>query len=133
MKIIPRILLAGLVALAGIAGTSVAGAQASSPDRISLDQLASSGSDLSKLHHFDFLLRFPTEKAAERAVSKLVPLAFEATAGRGKSGTEWEVRASKKLYPIESDLNGLRDKLNAIAAQEHGSYDGWKARVIERP
>ncbi len=102
-----------------------------SPDKVALDHLASSGSDLSKLHHFEFLLHFPTQKAADRAASKLLPLAFETKVERGKSDADWVVRGGKRLYPIESDLNGLRDKLNAIAAQERGTYDGWKAKVIE--
>ena len=102
-----------------------------SPDKVSLDQLAGSGSDLSKLHRFEFLLRFPTQKAAERAAAKLVQLAFETRVEPGKTGAEWLVHGGKRLYPIESDLNGLRDKLDAIAAQERGSYDGWKARIIQ--
>lgn len=129
MNIVSRYLVV-LAALAGAAGASAAAAQ-QSPDKVSIDQLASTGSDLSKLHQFEFLLHFPTQKAADRAASKLLPLAFETKVERGRSDAEWVVRGGKRLYPIESDLNGLRDKLNAVAAQEHGTYDGWKAKVIK--
>lgn len=131
MNSIAKYLLAGVVALAGSSGASVVTAQQASPDKVSLDQLASTGSDLSKLHRFEFLLHFPTQKAAERAATKLMPLAFETKVERGKSDAEWLVKGGKRLYPIESDLSGLRDKLNAVASQEHGTYDGWKAKVVE--
>lgn len=131
MKTFSKYLTAGLVAFIAAAGAATATAQQGSPDKVGLDQLASTGSDLSKLHRFEFLLKFPTQKAAERAASKMDVLAFETRVERGKSGTEWLVQGGKRLYPIESDLSGLRDKLNAIAAQEHGSYDGWKAKVIQ--
>jgi hypothetical protein len=130
MKTFSRYLASGLLAIIAATGAAVATAQQGSPDKASLDQLAGTGSDLSKLHRFEFLLKLPTQKAAERAASKMDVLAFETNVERGKSDTEWLVHGGKRLYPIESDLNGLRDKLNAIAAQEHGSYEGWKAKAI---
>jgi hypothetical protein len=104
--------------------------QARSPDGKGIDQLAKSGSDLSQLHHVDFFLHFPTQKSAERAASRLEAFAFATKVERGKSG-QWVVEAAKVMYPVESDLSGLRDKLNAIAAEEHGAYDGWQARIKE--
>lgn len=103
-----------------------------SQDAIALDQLAKSGSDLSKLHRVDFFLRFPTQEAAEVAESQLVELAFVTEAGPAKTGDEWVVQASKRMFPVESDLMGLRDKLNAIAAAGHGVYEGWRAAVVRR-
>jgi len=44
----------------------------------------------------------------------------------------WAIQASKRMYPVESDLAGLRDKLEVIATAGHGGYDGWKARVDEK-
>jgi len=61
-----------------------------------------------------------------------VGFAFETKVEQGKSADEWIVRGWKVMYPVESDLSGLRDKLNAIAAEGHGSYDGWTARVFVR-
>jgi hypothetical protein len=100
------------------------------PDAQSLDQLAKSGSDLGKLHQFDFLLRFPSQNAAERASLELVGFAFDPRIERGKTPNDWVIHAIKKMYPIESDLNGLREKLDAIAATGHGTYEGWKAKVF---
>jgi hypothetical protein len=103
-----------------------------SPDAKAIDELARSGSDLGKLHRMDFLLRFPTQKAAERAEVALFGFAFETKIERGRSDSEWLIHAAKVMYPVEPDLVGLRDKLNAIAAEGKGSYDGWKATVAAR-
>jgi hypothetical protein len=102
-----------------------------SPDALALAQLSQGGNDLSKLHEFDFVLRLPTQKAAERSLLMLSGLAFSPRVERGKTDTEWVVHAVKRLYPVESDLIGLRDKLDDIARQLKGSYLGWKARVAE--
>lgn len=100
-------------------------------DAVALAQLEKSGSDLSKLHQFDFLLHFPTQKAAERSTLMLEGLAFSTRVERGKSDADWLVHAVKRLYPVESDLIGLREKLDDIAHQLKGSYSGWKAKVSE--
>jgi len=100
-------------------------------DALALAQLEKSGSDLAKLHQFDFLLRFPAQKAAERSTLMLEGLAFATRVERGKSETEWLVHAVKRLYPVESDLIGLREKLDDIARQYKGTYTGWTAKVAE--
>lgn len=107
-------------------------AQKPGPDGVALAQMAKQGSDLSKLHNIDFELRFPSQKAAQRADLQLLELAFTAEITRGKDDTDWVVKASKHMYPIESDLMGLRDKLNVIAAGGHGTYVGWKAKVLQQ-
>jgi hypothetical protein len=117
-----------LTAVALLVLQPVVAAQERSPDAQSLEQLARSGSDMAKLHDFDFSLRFPTRKAAERAEMQLIGLAFSTRIVQGKSADEWLIQATKKMYPVESDLSGLRDKLNAIAAAEHGAYEGWRAK-----
>jgi hypothetical protein len=109
----------------------MADATAASRDGLALAQLEKGGSDLSKLHEFDFLLRFPTQKVAERSTLMLAGLAFDSRVERGKSEAEWMVHAIKRLYPVESDLIGLRDKLEDIARQLKGTYVGWTAKVAE--
>jgi regulator of RNase E activity RraB len=101
-----------------------------SPDALGIDQLVKSGSDPSKLHHIDFTLRFTTQKAAERAELQLMGFAFVTKIERGKATDQWIVTGTKKMYPLESDIVGLRDKLDAIAAESKGTYEGWRARVV---
>jgi Regulator of ribonuclease activity B len=98
-----------------------------------LAQLEKSGNDLSKLHEFDFELRFATQKAAERSTLMLEGLAFATRVQRGKTDAEWLVHAVKRLYPVESDLIGLREKLEDIARQHRGVYLGWRAKIAEYP
>lgn len=100
-----------------------------SPDGRLIDQLARSGSDLSKLHQFEFTLRFPAQSAAERAELQLIGLAFRTKIEAGKTVEERVLRGTKVMYPVESDLEGLREKLDTIAAQTRGVYEGWKARI----
>lgn len=101
-----------------------------SPDAQAIDQLARSGADLSRLHEVEFLLRFPSQLAAERAELQLMGLAFATRIEPGKTAEERLLRGSKKLYPVESDLAGLRDKLNDVAAAGKGIYEGWRARPV---
>ena len=49
----------------------MADSPAPTKDALALAQLEKSGSDLAKLHQFDFLLRFPAQKAAERSTLML--------------------------------------------------------------
>jgi len=102
-------------------------------DSQALAQLAKSGSDLTQVHRIDFFLHFPTQKAAEKAQMQLIALAFETNIEPGKTAGVWAIQASKSMYPVESDLLGLRDKLDAIAVAGRGGYDGWKAKVRETP
>jgi len=106
--------------------------QETSPDARGLDQLAKSGSDLSKLHSIDFTLRFPTQTAAQKAELNLIGLAFDTKLEHGKSASEWIIIATKVMYPSQTDLEGLRDKLDQVAADNHGTYVGWKAKLFVR-
>lgn len=103
-----------------------------SPDARLLEQLAGSGSDLAQLHRFEFLLHLPTKSSAERAEGELIGLAFETKVEQGKGADQWLLRGWKVMYPIEPDLAGLRDKLDAIAARGRGSYEGWTAKPFVR-
>jgi Regulator of ribonuclease activity B len=85
----------------------MADAATATKDGLALAQLEKGGSDLSSLHEFN------------------------ARVERGKSEAEWMVHAIKRLYPVESDLIGLRDKLDDIARQLKGTYVGWTAKVAE--
>ena len=102
-----------------------------SSDAQALAQLAKSGSDLSKLHRVEFVLRFPTEDDAARAASQLEELAFAAVTERDDAADEWVILATKVMYPVESNLLGLRDKLNTIASEGRGKYDGWRAKAVD--
>ena len=96
-----------------------------------LRKLAESGSVLSKLHRVQFTLRFPSEEAAAQAVTRLDELAFSSTIEPDDASENWAVLASKRMYPKESDLEGLRDKLREVAAEGRGTYEGWSAVQLD--
>jgi hypothetical protein len=100
-------------------------------DGLLLEKLAKTGANLLQLHRVDFRLRFPSEAQAKEAVVRLEDLAFAAVPERSGKGDGWTVLASKKMYPVESDLVGLREKLDVIAAAGGGSYDGWQAKAVK--
>ena len=131
MNTVARTLAICLVGMMGLGPPPPATAQEPSPDRMRIDKLVKAGSDVSKSHHIDFYLRFPTQQAAEKAETKLISLAFATSVERTKAGSEWLVVASKVMLPVEPDLSGLRDKLNYIAAADHGVYEGWETKVVK--
>ena len=116
-----------ILALNGMAAYPAA-AQQPVADAQGLQQLAKTGSDLEKLHQIDFTLRFPSQKAAERAELDLMAFAFSTKIEPGKTAEERVIKATKRMFPIESDLTALREKLDAIAAKGRGSYEGWRAK-----
>jgi hypothetical protein len=100
-------------------------------DAQSFEQLAKSGTDLSKLHRVEFQLRFRSEDAAEQAAVRLEDLAFATTIEHDEAENSWVVLASKRMYPVESDLKQLGDKVRTVAADGLGSYEGWRARLTQ--
>ena len=101
------------------------------PDAMAVQRLAKSGSDLSKLHRVEFHLSFPSENAAADAVARLEELAFATTLERDDATDEWVVLAAKTMYPVQSDLAGLRKQLESVAVEGGGSYEGWRATQRE--
>ena len=100
-------------------------------DAGALARLAASGADLSALHRFEFQLQFPTLFKADEASLKLEALAFATTVSQDPRYNRWQVLGVKRMYPVESDLQGLRDKLEVIATEGKGHYVGWQAKVVK--
>ena len=101
-----------------------------SADGLALARLAASGSNLSTLHRFEFRLHFPTQFKADEAALKLEALAFATTVSQDTDHNRWQVLGVKRMYPVESDLLGLRDKLEVIATEGRGRYEGWLAKAV---
>lgn len=121
------ILLCGLATLS--AGAGAAEAKSSFSDAQAYQQLKKSGSDLSMLHRVEFRLRFKSEADVEKAKAQLEALAFQTQSqpDANKENT-WVVLATKVMYPVETDLTQLSEKLKTIAEEDFGTYEGWRAR-----
>lgn len=104
-------------------------AQAKRPmsDAEGVAQLVRAGVDVSAPVELQFLLRFPSEEDSFTAASRLEELAFSPAMEQDEARNEWVIVATKRMYPVESDLAGLRIKLNAVAKDCHGAYEGWRA------
>ena len=83
--------------------------------------------DPETLQRVVFRLRFPDARSAAAALPKLEALAFATQREPAAGGSERFVLATKVMYPRETDLQGLRDKLEVIASEGGGSYVGWQA------
>ncbi len=118
---------AALLAASILASGVVTHAAEPSADARALEQLARSGANLSKLHRVEFILLFPSEDDAAQAAAHLKELAFATATEHDEPQDKWVVLAAKVMYPVESDLATLREKLNAVAKESHGAYDGWRA------
>ena len=94
-------------------------------------QLQQAGSDLSKPHPIEFFLYVPTHEAAERLASKIRGLNFDAKVAPAAKGSDWAVLATRSMIPAEPELAQLRKTFVALAAAEHGTYDGWGTEVVE--
>jgi len=126
--------LRSFVAGALLAGLAVvASVQAAEPpsDAQALQQLQKSGSDLSKLHRVEYQLRFPVEDEATGAAMRLEDLAFAVTLERDDAHDSWVVLAAKRMYPVETDLRQLSDKVKTVTSEAHGTYEGWRASQIK--
>lgn len=99
------------------------------PDAAGVAKLAASGADLAAVHRIEFRLHFPTRFKADEASLKLEALAFATTVTQDTRNNRWQVLGVKRMYPVESDLRGLRDKLEVIATEGRGGYDGWLAKA----
>jgi hypothetical protein len=95
-----------------------------SPDEKLLQQHLG-GKDADEPRRLEFVLRFPTEDGAADAASRLEELAFKPSVEHDSENEEWVLLALKTMYPRESDLAMLRSRLDAIAKEGGGKYEGW--------
>jgi regulator of ribonuclease activity B len=121
------VLLCIVAAVSG--GAFAANATTTFSDAQAFEQLKKSGSDLSVLHRVEYRLRFKSEAEMEKAKSSLEALAFSTTTERDTSSDNvWILRATKVMYPVETDLTQLSTKVKTIAAEDFGTYEGWQAK-----
>ena len=103
--------------------------QSLSPDAAVLTQLHRLGSNLSKTHHIDFFLYFPTQLNAEFAKAELITSGFSVEIEKSAKGSDWLCLASKEMIPLRTELIALRKKLSELASKLDGEYDGWETQV----
>jgi len=100
-------------------------------DAAVVEQLRSSGSDLSKPHSIEFYLYFPTESKAQWAARRLEYQGFHAAVSPPEAGIpEWRLLATRIMQPDPKELADLRAMLDDLAGSQGGVYDGWEAAIV---
>jgi hypothetical protein len=98
-------------------------------DESVLIQLKKAGSNLSKPHHIEFFLYFPTQEIAEQAAPKIRASGFAVEVKQAAQGTDWLCFATKTMVPDLSALQKIRQDFNALTIPLNGVYDGWGTPV----
>jgi hypothetical protein len=76
-----------------------------------------------KMRHY---LYFPKKSKAEKAAKRLRDLRYSVDVRMGADGENWLALATKGPLPAGEEMEGLRDKMEALAAELNGEYDGWE-------
>lgn len=121
-----------VLAIAGILIYSRIGVSTElSPDGQVIQQLKKAGSNISKPHDMEFFFYFPTLEAAEKIATTLKLEGFIAVAQQAAKGDDFVVLATKSMVPSDVELTALRQKFNAMSANEKGEYDGWGSPLVK--
>ena len=100
-------------------------------DQSVLVQLRKAGSDLTKPHHIEFFLYFPTQAVADKAALTIRNAGFEVDVRKAAQGDHWLCFATKTMVPELADLQKIRSDFVSLAAAMNGEYDGWGTPVVK--
>jgi hypothetical protein len=94
------------------------------------EQLEGLGSDVTKIHVFDFYLYFPSEDAAREAASVLRGRGFMTKVREGADEVSWLCLARVKTVPDMAVLREMGVLFENLVASFSGEFDGWESNVI---
>ena len=100
-------------------------------DQSVLVQLRKAGSDLTKPHHIEFFLYFPTKPVADEAALTIRNAGFEDEVRNAAPGDHWLCFATKTMVPELSELQKIRRDFVSLAVSMNGEYDGWGTPVVK--
>ena len=94
-----------------------------------IEQLRSKGYAPFNEYKVDFFLALPDEAACQRVRSRLESDGFSVDAKpmTEKTDLPFSLHASKSMRLIVPDMQALSTRLNALAGEFGGRYDGWTA------
>jgi hypothetical protein len=99
-------------------------------DEATLDALKDAGSDLSKIHPFDFYFYHNEQLGAQQICAALRDQGFGVTVREGSVEGEWLCLASFDMIPSIEKLSDLNVIFNDLIDQYGGEYDGWETIVV---
>ncbi|HEY7404811.1 MAG TPA: ribonuclease E inhibitor RraB [Candidatus Angelobacter sp.] len=101
--------------------------QSADTDQLQIEQLAKAGIDMSKPQEITFTLHFPDAKSESKGCVSVFGKKFDVESDRPeKEGEKWTCTAIKTMVPELKALQKIRRDFEKIAADNKGSYDGWK-------
>jgi hypothetical protein len=97
-----------------------------------VNQLKAAGSDLKRSHKFDFYLYFPLEGSARITAENLKKDGYDVQVALGATGSNWLCVATKTLAPATAPLNEVGTRMEQVAREFKGEFDGWEAEVLKK-
>jgi regulator of RNase E activity RraB len=96
-------------------------------DRATLATMEKAGMDLSTPLTIEHFLYFPSQESAGAVAGTLIRDGYDATAEAAAESpaNPWLVFATRKTMLNESSVGRMRDRLETLAAEYGGEYDGW--------
>jgi hypothetical protein len=99
------------------------------PNQRTLEVMRQVGGDPTQAHDVCFYLYFADEAAARRA-AELLGAAYESEVKAPREGIpDWALLAHKSLLPSESAIEAETSRMEEIAEELGGEFDGWEVRV----
>lgn len=101
-------------------------------NRRGLEQLSAQGAGLPQAYKIEHLLLFPTERAREQFVHRIIPERFIALSQGHRDTTlrPYSLVIMREEQLDAPQLDRLVRYLMALAAACDGAYDGWRAAVV---
>jgi len=108
---------------------NIRGAKQESWDAKIIEQLRSKGYAPFNEYKVDFFLALPDEAACQRVRSRLESDGFSVDAKpmTEKTDLPFSLHASKSMRLIVPDMQAMSTRLDALAGEFGGRYDGWTA------
>jgi Regulator of ribonuclease activity B len=79
-----------------------------------------------RMRHYFY---FPEKSSAEKAAQRLRSQEYTAEVSEGADGTSWQVLVKHAPLFKTEDRDKLREKMEALASELNGEYDGWELAV----
>lgn len=97
------------------------------------NHLRLSGSNTALAHEFTFWMYFPSRELASQVEACLTGMGFtvELSPSMDESA-DWLCLVGTKLVPRESTLDHLSRRMQSIATEYCGKYDGWESELLFR-
>ena len=94
------------------------------PEELAVDELRSTGADMSARRRVDHYLYLPTRMQADSVAEEARRLGFEAAIDLDEQTHDWLVLATHEIVVSVHELTRLRERFEALTAVYGGEYAG---------